>query len=170
MNNVNYKNLKSNIVKACKATKQNTVEFVIDYDKLKDLVEDINLIPINVGMQSSRLLPVQVPYLGEYLNKSHMMWLSENKFITVVAFIDSTSVDDNAKDLLEKLNTPQVDDPEDDKVKDFAELIANYPCYFATVISYQNNSPSLGVTYEIACRANKVVIRDPNYKYNHKDI
>lgn len=170
MTNVNYRVLKSNIIKACVPAKHNPVDFKVDYKKLCDLVRDINLEPIFVGMDPSRLKPEIVPFLSEYFDKSHMIWLSDDKYVTTIAFIDAEYIDDEVHELLEKLKMEQVDDPEDDKVKDYATLIANYPCYFATIVSYRNNDPNNRPSYEIACRANKVVINMSNYQYNHKDF
>ena len=42
----------------------------------------------------------------------------------------------------------------------------------ATVVAYQNNDPNRAgrPSYEIICRANKVVIRNADYQYNYKDF
>lgn len=172
MNNVSYRVLKSNIIKACRQTKEKSIEFVVDYKKLKDLVEDINLVPMFVGLESKRLDPELVPYLSEYFDKSHMTWLSDSKFCTVITFIDAQSIDEKAQELLDSLHVTHVDDPENDNVANYAALISNYPCYFATIVSYKNNSPTYSdkPSYEIACRANKVTIRKSDYQYNSKDF
>ena len=173
MTDVNYKILKSNIIKACKHEKCSVdpTAFKVDYKKLYELVEDINLVPILAGMEAEKICPRVIPYMNEYFDKSHLIWLSESKHMTTIAFIDAEYIDDTAMDLLEKLKMPKVDDPENDKVQAYAQLVANYPCYFATIVSYQNNAPTVvRPSYEIACRANKVTIKMSEYKYYHKDF
>lgn len=172
MNNVNYKVLKSNIIKTCKQSKEYSMEFNVNYNKLKDLVSDINLVPINVGMKSKVVKPEIIPYLSEYFEKSHLSWFTDGKFYTVLTFVDTESLDDEAKSLLEKVAMNQEDDPDNDRTNDMATLVANYPCYFATIVSYQNNDPNrIGKpSYEIICRANKVVIKNSDYQYNPKDF
>ena len=171
-NIVNYKTLKINILKSCRSLKQTSAEFEVDYDKLCDLVEDIGLVPVYIGLESKRLTPEIVPFLGEYLDKSRLNWLTENKFATVIVFVNAENIDARAKELLDDIYADQMSDPDNDKVAKLGELIANYPCYFCTIISYQNNSlrSSYRVSYEITCRANKVIIKDPNYVYNRKDF
>ena len=76
--------------------------------------------------------------------------------------------------MLNKLKTPQIDDPNDDKVNDVAELLANYPCYNATIVAYKNNNPKFiklnKPSYIIQIRANKVIITNSNYQYNWRDM
>lgn len=172
MTNVNYRVLKSNIIKACKSVKGgDIVDFKIDFKKLCELVEDINLTPMCVGMNPVKMIPEIIPFMSEYFDKSHMEWLSDSKYHTTIAFIDSEYIDEKAAELLEKLKMPKVDDPDNDKVQVYAELVANYPCYFATIVSYKNNAPKVNrPSFEIACRANKVTIKMSDYQYNHKDF
>lgn len=172
MTNVNYRVLKSNIIKACKAVRgDDPIEFKVDYKKLCELVEDINLVPLCVGLNPTKLIPDVIPFMNEYFDKSHMEWLSDVQYFTTLIFIDSEYVNEDVIELLNLLRMPRVDDPENDKVKVCAKLVANYPCYFANVISYKNNSPSATrPSFEISCRANKVTIKMSDYKYNHKDF
>ena len=172
MNNVNYKTLKSIIIKACKAVKPGKMEFEIDYDKLVDLAKDIKLVPVCAGLNCKHVKPDVIPFMSEYFEKSHLSWFTAAKFYTVLTFVDSESIDEKAQELLDKIKTPQMDDPDDDKVQDLATLVAEYPCYFANIVSYQNNDPKrVGrPSYEIICRANKVVIRNSDYQYNHADF
>lgn len=173
MTDVNYKVLKSNIIKACRAVKGlDPTDFKVDYNKLYELVEDNNLIPLCVGMDPVAVEPEVIPLMQEYFNKSHVLWLSKFMHTTTLCFMDAEYRDEKADDLLCKLRQPQVDDPDLDKVKVYAELIANYPCYFATIVSYKNNAPGKGnrPSFEVSCRANKVVIKMSDYKYYHKDM
>ena len=102
---------------------------------------------------------------------SHLM----NNFILFFAiyfctlFIDTTSLNKTALDLIEELKS---EDPTIDRTGIVSNLVANYPCWFATVVSYQSNNPKyLGKpSYEIKCRANKVVITNSDYQYNPNDF
>lgn len=173
MNNVNYKTLKSNIIKSCCQTETDIMKFEINWDKLTSLVKDHKLVPIApIGEKAKIVKPEMIPYLSEYFEKSHLSWFTDSKYYTIITFIDSDSIDETATVLLDNLKKNQVDDPDDDKVTDIATLIANYPCYFATIISYQNGDPNrIGkASYEIVCRANKVVIKSSDYQYNPKDF
>ena len=70
------------------------------------------------------------------------------------------------------MHQTQVNDPDLDKVNTLAKIIANYPCYFATVVSYESNDPMREgkPTYTIGCRANTITIEHEKYKYQHADI
>jgi hypothetical protein len=149
------------------------MDFEVNFDKLASLVSDLKLVPLTpIGGEARKVKPSDIPYLSEYFEKSHLSWFSDSKYFTVITFIDSDSIDERAEELLNDLIFPQVDDPEIDKVKAIATLVADYPCYFATIVSYQNGDPDrIGrPSYEIICRANKVVIKSSNYQYNPKDM
>lgn len=172
MTNVNYKVLKSNIIKACTQKNAGSMDFYINMDKLSKLTDDINLVPIRIGQEAKKVKPELIPYLSEYFEKSRLSWFSETKYSTIICFIDKNAIDEKAQDLLDKIAKKQVDDPDLDKVKLVATIVADYPCYFANIISYQNNDPRRmrKPTYEIVCRANKVVIKSSDYQYNPKDF
>ena len=169
---VDYKVLKSNIIKACVAKHKNGYSFEVNYDKLKGLVEGLELVPIKVGMDCRIVSPEMIPFLSEYFEKSKLSWFNEEKYYTVLTFIKSDSIDEKAQTLLDKIAAPQVDDPEDDKIQDMSTLVAEYPCYFATVVSYRNDSPNRcgRPSYVIVCRANKIVIKSSDYQYNPADM
>lgn len=172
MNNVDYKVLKSNIIRSCCPVREDSIEFKINYEKLEHLVDDINLFPLNVGMHPKKVKPELVPYLSEYFEKTNLSWFTEGKYSTVITFIDTESIDERAEEIIRRLHSKQVDVPEDDKVNDLATLVAFYPCYFATIVSYRNDDPKRSgrPSYEIVCRANKVVIKSSDYQYNPKDF
>lgn len=170
MNNVSYRLLKANIRKACKVTNKITKEFEVDNAKLTSLLDDVNLIPLPVGLKSKRVKEDIIPYLSEYYEKSYLTWFSDKKQYTILTFVDKTMLDDAGLELVNSL----INNKENiDRVHTMAKIIAEYHCYFATVISYayadrETNIPS--ISYNIACRANKVVIKDSDYQYNHKDF
>lgn len=173
MNSVNYKILKSCIIRSCKQVKQGYMDFNVDFSKLSTLVKDLKLTPIDpIGYNAKIVRPEVIPYLSEYFEKSHLSWFSNSKFFTVITFIDSDSIDEKAQNLLDNIKLNQQDNPDNDKVKALAILVAEYPCYFATIISYQNGDPDrIGrPSYDIVCRANKVVIKASDYQYNHRDF
>lgn len=172
MTNVNYRVLKKDIIKSCFQKSPESMHFFIDFKKLCEMVEDINLVPVNVGMDSKKVEIDLIPYLSEYFEKSRLSWFTESKYSTVICFVDSEAIDDKAKELIEKIDIMQINEPDVDKVNVLATLVAEYPCYFATIVSYQSNDPKrVGKpSYEIVCRANKVVIKNSNYQYNPKDF
>lgn len=173
MNSVNYKILKSCIIKSCKQLKQGLMDFTVDFKKLSNLTADLKLTPIEpIGFDAKIVQPEIIPFLSEYFEKSHLSWFNDSKFFSVITFIDSDSIDEKAQTLLDSLKMNQTDNPDNDKVKSIATLVAEYPCYFATIISYQNGDPDrIGrPSYDIVCRANKVVIKSSDYQYNPKDF
>ena len=172
MNIVNYKVLKDLIRKSCRHNTKPTMEFYIDYNKLAELTEDIGLSPLMIGLESKAIKPDNIPFMSEYFEKSELSWFSEGKCFTTLIFMDIEGLDEEAHRIIERLNKPQVEVPYDDKVHDVAKLVAEYPCYFALVISYQNNDPKkMGrPSYNIGCRANKVIIKKGSYIYNPKDF
>lgn len=169
--NVSYRVLKSNVIKACRQV-GDSMKFEVDYEKLKELTEDIGLIPVKVGMESKRVDDILVPYLSEYFEKTKLSWFTNSKYSTIVCFVDASAVDSECRELLAKMHIPREDDPDIDHVNIYATIVAKYPCYFANIISYHNEDPRRGgrPSYEIACRANKVVIKSSNYQYNPKDF
>lgn len=177
MNNVNYKALKSIIIKSCKSMKKcdcdcPAMKFEVDFEKLSDLANEMGLTPLKVGLISKPAHPQNIPFLSEYFEKEKLSWFSDSKFFSVLTFIDNESIDEKAQNLIDLLASDPIDTPENDKVKNIATLVAEYPCYFATVVAYQNNDPNRAgrPSYEIICRANKVVIRNADYQYNYKDF
>ena len=169
---VDYKVLKSNIIKACSPKTKNGYSFEVNYDKLKSLVEGLELTPVNVGMECKRVHPEAIPFLSEYFEKSKLSWFNDEKYYTVLTFVKSDAIDERCQMLLDRLQMPQEDDPDNDKVHDMSTLVADYPCYFATVVSYRNDSPNRcgKPSYVIVCRANKIVIKSSDYQYNPADM
>ena len=189
--NVDYKLLKSRIIRSCVSKEKEIVDFSIDYCKLVELCEELNITPIYFGMEAKRVKPELIPYINEYFKDENLSWFNSSKFSTVISFIHTNYIDDRARELLERLKVPQVDKPEnekddkdededekdnpdDDKVADVAELLANYPCYSATVVAYKSNNPKYikfnKPSYVIQIRGNKVTISNSDYQYNYKDI
>lgn len=172
---MDYKELKTAIYKSAeKAGGKKDTDFVINLDVLTEQVakEGLNLLPIPVGLHAHRIHMDDVPLFAEYYRPDRLEWLNDNRFVTSLAFVDKDKVDDELLEMIEMLKQPREDHPDVDYVNMYGAIIANYPCYFALVASYKNNSPEYfgKNSYFIGVRANKVVIKDPNYVYNPQDI
>lgn len=176
---VDYKALKNRIIKSCDAIGNGTVDFVVNFAKLTEFTSELGLTPICSGINPNyisarRIAPEDIPYLNEYFKGENLSWFTDSKFSTAISFIKTNSIDEKAEGLLNKLKTPQTADPNIDKVNCVAQLLANYPCYTATVVAYKSNNPkflnSQKPTYLIQIRANKVVIESSDYQYNYKDF
>ncbi len=181
MTNVDYKVLKACIIKSCSPKFKHSLSFKIDFDKLVEEVGAMNLVPVYVGLNSKLISPEDIGFIGEYYEKERLEWFSNEKEFTVLTFVDKDGLDEEGKYLLRKIKQKQVDDPDDDKVNDFAKILARYFCYNALVVSYRykvdEETTHEGRTkeiyipsYAIMCRANKVVIKNSNYQYNPHDF
>ena len=164
---MNYKTLKRLISRSAERTGKRNVDFKIDIDNLNNELTELELVCLPYGADARRIDIKDIPLVSEYFRDDKMTWVSGEKYITSLVFIDSNKIDDNLLELIELLKTKPEDDPDIDHVAILSEIIGAYPCYFALVMSYQNNSPnSVGKnSYFIACRANKVIIKDPDYVY-----
>lgn len=172
--NIDYKVLKNRIIRSCNPLCKEIVDFEIDYSKLVDECRELNVVPICFGLEASRVKPELIPYLNEYFKDENLSWFSSAKFSTIISFIHKDYIDEKAEELLNKLKDPQVDDPDFDKVSAVAKLLAEYPCYSATVVSYKSNNPKYikggRPSYIVQIRANKVVIVNSDYQYTYKDF
>ena len=168
--NVEYKVLKSNIIRSCFSKKG--IHFNIDYDKLYSSSQEIGLTLLKDGLESRLVKTDDIPFLNEYFVKNKLEWFERDREFTVISFFVNDKLDDYAKNLIAKIEKPDSDDPDEDKIHDMAELVAKYPCYFATIVSYKNLDPKrIGKpSYFIICRANKVAIKDQAYEYNPEDM
>lgn len=169
---VDYNVLKSNIIKSCRQVEENEIKFIVNYDKLSKKIDDVGLTLVNVGTKSMKVTPTDIVNISEYFKDKKLSWFNDNKEFTQLVFVKSDSIDDKLATLLDQMNKTHIDDPDLDKVNVLSEIIANYPCYFATVVSYESNDPvRFGKpTYIISCRANTVTVMQENYKYNEKDM
>lgn len=172
MNNVNYRTLKSCIIKSCVKEKDGLSDFHVDYDKLAARVKDLNIVPVATGLNANRIKPENIAFLSEYFEKTGLSWFTEGKHMTVLTFVDTECIDEKCQKLMDNIATNQMDDLNDDKVHDIAQITAEYRCYFAVIVSYISNDPKRAgrPSYEIKCRANKVIIKSSDYQYNPKDF
>lgn len=172
--NIDYKTLRNRIIRSTICKGNGIVDFQVDFNKLSSQVEELGLTPIHFGLDATRITPGIIPYLNEYFKDENLTWITDNKFYTAISFINTNYIDEKAQEYLDKLKVPQVDDPNIDRVNIVANLLAKYPCYTATIISYKSNNPrfikSVSPSYVIQIRANKIIIENSNYQYNYKDF
>ena len=164
---MNYKVLKRLIARSAERTGKRNVDFKINIDQLNDELAELELVCIPFGLNARRIAPTDVPLISEYYREDKMSWISEEKFMTSLIFVDSNKVDENLIKSIEELKKKPEDDPDIDTVQIIGEILGSYPCYLSLIVSYQNNSPNSAGrnSYFIACRANKVIIKDPDYVY-----
>lgn len=168
--NLDYKLIKSAVIRACKA-QRDAVSFIVNYDKLSSYADSIGLTAVNVGTKSKLVDPTIIPFMGEYLKGQNLSWVNGNKHYTMLVFVQTEKVDEECMKLLADMHVCREDDPDVDKVATLSKLMANYPCYTALVVSYISNEPArCGKTsYQVKVRANNVTIRQDGYGYKHDD-
>ena len=159
---LNYKVLKSAIVRSANKTDKDSTAFTIDIDKLTDEVKEYNLKPLSVGLVSHKIDPSDIPAISEYYSTDRLAWFGDGINITYLIFVDLDKEDENLRSLIDAS-----DEADLDLVNITAKIASYYPCYFAFISSYKSNNPKyIGKnSYNITCRANKVIIKDPNYVY-----
>lgn len=172
--NVDYRILRHRIIKSCVQVSQGTMDFRVDYNKLLESCDELNLVPLFSGLDAHHVRSELVPFLNEYFKGENLSWFTDDMFCTAISFIRKDYIDEHVQEVLDKLRLPQTEDPTDDKVNHVAELLAKYPCYNVTIVAYKSNNPKylkLGKpSYVVQIRANKIIIEDPSYQYNYKDF
>lgn len=144
------------------------IEFIIDFEKLNYLVEEYGLTAVENRIKSRRVGQEDVVYLAEFFKDTQLRWIDQYKHMSSIIFIKTESIDEKAIELMNDLKKPLIDHPDIDKVECLTELLANYPCYTASVVSYKSTDPKrLGLLCsEIICKANVVTIRQDNIDYH----
>ena len=94
---VDYKALKNRIIKSCKATGNGTVDFIVEFDKLMELVVELGVTPICSGLNAHRVAPEHIPYLNEYFKDENLSWFTSSKFFTCLSFIKTEYIDGDVK-------------------------------------------------------------------------
>ena len=172
-NRIDYKVIRSAIIKSCKGKKEG-IEFKVDYDKLTKNLDEICLVPVNVGLVSRPIHDFDIPFISEHFKAQRLSWINQHKEITTLVFVTKEALEESEElqSWINMMNGNVVDDPDLDKVKVVADIIAKYPCYLSTVVSYLSNDPrrSHGPSYEIVCRQNTVSIKKDEYEYNAADM
>ena len=173
MTNVDYQKLKPVIINSCEKCGSKYInDFKINLEKINQNLANLNLMCLPVGLDAHRVEPEDVFYISEYFVGENLKWFTDSKFITTIICVDLDDVNEELEKMIEDLNAADQDNPDLDKTHILADIVSKYHCYFAMIVSYASNDPGRAGknTYYINCRANKVVVRDPNYVYNNKDM
>lgn len=173
----NYTILKKDILKSIVRNKENILKFKVDQDRLDTILEaeGTELECLNTGIHSRPLREEDIPYISVYFKDERLEWFDVNKGkqFTSIVLIDKKSIDEECIDLIEKLN---IKDPAGDLDIDrghvLATILANYPCLIAQIISYKSNNPDFKIqsSFTIGIKANTVLIKNEQYRYNDADI
>ena len=173
----NYTILKKDILKSIIRNKENILKFKVDQDRLDTILEaeGTELECLNTGIHSRPLREEDIPYISVYFKDERLEWFDVNKGkqFTSIVLIDKKSIDEECIDLIEKLN---IKDPASDLDIDrghvLATILANYPCLIAQIISYKSNNPDFKIqsSFTIGIKANTVLIKNEQYRYNDADI
>jgi hypothetical protein len=173
----NYNILKKDILKSIIRHKENILKFKVDQDKLDSILEDgeIELQCLNTGIHSRPLREEDIPYISVYFKDEKLEWFDVNagKQFTAIVLIDKKSIDEECLDLIEKLNIKDPNSDLDiDRGKVLAKILAKYPCLIAQIISYKSNNPDFKIqsSFTIGIKANTVLIKNEQYRYNDADI
>lgn len=174
----NYAVLKKDILKSIIRNKENMLKFKVDANKLNAILEheeDMELVCLNTGLFSRTLKEEDIPYISVYFKDERLEWFDVNKGknYTSIVLLDKKSIDEECLNLIEQLNIKDKESDIDiDRGKALATILANYPCLIAQIVSYRSNNPDFMIrsSFTIAIKANTVLIRDDNYRYNARDI
>lgn len=148
------------------------LKFCIDYNRLDAEVAQYGLKCVRTIPESKLIKMDDVTGIAEYYKGPKLLWISDEKEFNNIIFIKIESIDNVARELMDKLETPQVDEPSFDKIEAIAKILANYPCYTAICVSYRSNDPNRHglIGMEIAMRASTVTIKNDNYRYRAEDM
>ena len=169
---LDYKVLKSNIIRCLEPVAPNHISFTVNFEKMQDFKDNIGVVPVAVGLKSRHVENEDIPLLAEYFVGERLSWFEVDRRYTTLIMFAQDKLDDEAYAVIDKINAGKIEEPDFDNIHGLADLIARYPCYFATVVSYRNLDPKrIGKpSYTIICRCNRVMMRDQNYKYNPRDM
>jgi hypothetical protein len=170
---LDYSLIKKCIIKSCKQNNKVTLDFQIDANKLDELVSQYGVTFIYNGILAKPVMAWDIPLISEYFKKQKLSWFNRSRYYTTLSFIVTESLDKEGLELLENLKDKnRENDPNFDRVATVSKLLADYPCYNATIVSYRSDDPNrLGKnSYTIVIRANVNVISSPDYEYNNQDI
>ena len=176
---INYNDIKIAIGKSTRKNDKvsRDLAFTVDPGRLDFLLNNQNITVVRKNLESRPVATTSIPLLSEYFTKQRLAWFNQEKEFTTYIFV-RTDADlpkeaaDRLLEILHALNDDDRDDPDEDQVALLAELVAYYPCYFATTVSYMSDAPGSNgrLSYSIVCRANKIVIASERYKYNPDDM
>lgn len=166
---LDYKILKKKILKAVRQPGK-TIEFVVNAKQLDTLVRPLGLGFVYNDFQSEQVTGSNIPLLSEYFKQEKLSWFNRSRHFSTLTFVDLESLDEKGNKILEELQSKdRSEDPSFDRADYVAELLAYYPCYNATVVSYRSDDPErLGKnSYTIIIRANINAILKQQHDYYH---
>lgn len=164
---LDYNILKKKILKACKQPGQ-TLEFIVDAKKLNLSVEELGLAFAYNDMKADPVNSGVIPLIGEYFKGDKLSWFNRSRYYLTLTFVDLESLDERGHKILAALQSKdRSEDPSFDRVDYVAELLAYYPCYNATIVSYRSEDPErIGKnSYTIIIRANTNAILKQQKEY-----
>lgn len=152
-----------------------TIDFEFDFDKLAAGVAEYDLLVVPNPVKSKRIGPEDIVFIGEFFKGDKLSWIDHHKYYSSLVFVRTDvegALDEEFYELMEDMKKPLIDNPDIDKAETLARILAKYPCYVATVVSYKNaDIKRTGLlNTEIICKANTVTIKLDNYEYHHEDI
>lgn len=166
---VDYTKL-ANCIRTC-AVQGKSTDFTIDLKRLNDLVQPFALMVVPNNIKSKRIGPEDIPYLGEFFKKTKLKWLDRFKFFSSVVFVRTDiegALDHEFYELIHDMTVDQLENPDIDKTETMAKILAKYPCYVASVVSYKNADIKMAgtISFEIICKANIITIEYDNAYYH----
>lgn len=170
---LDYNALKKTIVKNCKQDSANYLNFSINGKKLDQAVSNYGLIFLYNNFKSEQITSANIPLVGEYFKRDKLAWFNRSRHFMTISFVVEDKLDDKGRKLVEMLKDEnRSKDPSFDRADIVAELLAYYPCYSATIVSYRSEDPNrIGKnSYTVMVRANCVAIRDEEYQYYNDDM
>ena len=170
---VDYNLIKKAICRSASQITRGLLPFKVDLEKLNPSIADLQLVALPNFYVSEPVTRREIPFMSEYFKDQKLKWFNRSRQYCVLTFVPVDRIDDELErkiGILKRSN--EVSDPDVDPVDIMADIIADYPCYNATVVGYQSNDPNFigRNSYSIVIRANKNVITDPEYQYNNEDI
>jgi len=167
---INYTELKKAIIRVCKQDGRNVLNFSINGEKMNTAAKDFGLIFLQNAFKSEQVTSANIPLIGEYYKKEKLAWFNRSRQFMVLSFVMEDKLDDKGRKLVAMLyDKNRSKDPAFDRSDIVAELLAYYPCYSATVVSYKSEDPDrIGRnSYNIVVRANiNAILMEEEEYYN----
>ena len=173
--NFSYRLLKKLIKENCKDDPNEPLKFIVNFAGLEAALEknNIGICLVYNGTRSKYINQDSIVLLSQQYNGDRLKWFDSHKQYTALVFVRKDAVDEVARRIMRELRNQREGEKDAiDRVALIAELIANYPCYIANIVSYKGNNPErIGRnSYTINVRANLIQRQDEQYTYNAEDL
>ena len=165
---LDYNKLKKSIIKSCKQESANTLNFSIAADNLNRFVNEYGLIFLYNDFNSEAVTGSNLPLISEYFKKEKLAWFNRSRHFIILSFVVRDKLDEEGLAIVEQLiKDNRSKDPDYDRVKMLAKVLANYSCYNALVVAYRSDDPNRmnKNSYTIMVRANVNAILDEEADY-----